>query len=326
MKEAVSVTGLEWVRGTQEPLAGSATIEVRQWEDVALLSRERFASDLQVMGLPRTLVAEGLSVRDRAASDVEAAIRSFWDNHPYRYEVTPPEVEEQVNLVYNSARFDAWQRLRDWWHGHETIVESRTPVELHLPLFVLSAPAEPGCSTAFTSEVEQERERGWSVSVMGNGLGGEGIRQVTVSSTLEADSGQCKLIYVPVTVTLETITITEDGVAPVRCHRIDIAGTETQQWTPVSLSLAADAVPPLGPFETTYPLAGDRTGTIATYKYEYKQTSAAKLKVSIKTQAVELGVTSEAKLQSSISLTFKLKSGIDYHLHRAGAGDGLMWA
>ena len=167
MHPTVQVTGLDWVRGDEQPLAGTTDVKFRSWEDIALESRERFAADLRVMGLPNSIVDQGLELRDTAAESVHKAVADFWAHHEHRYIETPPDVAEQVTEIYNSARWNAWQRLRDWWLQRKVQVESRVPKELSLPLFLVSAPAAAGCSVEFATGAEHEGKIGWSVLISG---------------------------------------------------------------------------------------------------------------------------------------------------------------
>ena len=64
---------------------------------------------------------------------------------------------------------------------------------------------------------------------------------------------------------------------------------------------------------------------MATYEYNYAQGSAANLRVGVKAGGVELALTSEATMELSVVLKFRLRSGIDYHSHRAAEGEGLLW-
>ena len=136
MYPTVQVTGLDWVRGDEQPLAGTTDVKFRSWEDIALESRERFAADLRVMGLPNSIVDQGLELRDTAAESVHKAVADFWAHHEHRYIETPPDVAEQVTEIYNSARWNAWQRLRDWWL--QRIPSSKGVVAAAVPGFCAS--------------------------------------------------------------------------------------------------------------------------------------------------------------------------------------------
>jgi hypothetical protein len=325
MASPVEVRGLEWLQGDVEPFVGTATVELRDWEELALEKRTRFSSDLRGMGLPPMLIGQGLKVRDAATAEVSKAVADFWRHHGVKYIQTPPEVEREVDLVYDSARSQAWARLRDWLAGRAIEVESRVPVDLRLPLFLLSAPGARGCSAEFTSGTGHEGNIGWSLTIAGTGLGGEGNVAVSTSATFEAANGQRKVIFLPVTVVLETLVLSERSGAPLHLYRIDIAGLDEQDPAPGSLSLAPDTEPPLGSFVKTYPLAGDTSGTITTFGYEYRRGKAGKLTVGVTTHDVELGLTAESRMQSAVGLKFKLRSGLDYRLHKTLEGNRVLW-
>src|SRR3954452_3371678 len=165
------VEGLEWVRGDVEPFDGTASVELKPWEDIALENRVRFQDDLRSLNLPDALLGEGLEQRDVAAQAVSDSVATFWRNHRLKYWQTPPDVEHEVTLIYDSARKTALERLREWWSGRVIEIEDRTQVELRLPLFLLSAPSASGCTTEFKREGNTEDKLGWSVTIAGNGLG-----------------------------------------------------------------------------------------------------------------------------------------------------------
>ena len=62
----------------------------------------------------------------------------------------------------------------------------------------------------------------------------------------------------------------------------------------------------IGAPEQTYPLAGDPTGTPATYTWAYKQSKTQGLSVRIKAYGADLALESSSTVESSIELTFKL--------------------
>lgn len=318
------VKGLEWIHGSALPFAGAATVEVRTWEDRALESSDSFAIDLESFGVPTQLVKEGLDLRAEASKQAEAAVREFWDHHPRRYLVTPPSVQEEVRLIYDSARRHAGDRLRDWLSRRVITVESREPISVSLPLFLLSAPAQPGCSAEFTTSSSQSSTLGWSVKIGGAGASDEGSVTVTATASFEAKSSQRKLIFLPITVVLETVLVSRGGTR-IRGHRIDLAPLRAQRPAPGAMSLDPESKPPRGENVETYPLAKDTTGTTATYGYHYVQSRASNLKLGLPVQGADFGLTSTVTMQSSVDLKFKLRSGTDYQLYRVAEGDGLLW-
>ena len=176
MASEILVDGLEWVHGSTQPLAGTSSTELIGWEEYAVQDRERFARELEGMGLPEPIVSQGLQIRDQAASAINESIKKFWDAYYARTNrsyLEPPELLEEVRLVSNSATRQAWQRLRDWWAGRDTEVQSREDVELRLPLFLLAAPANKGCEAEVTTQADSNRNLGWALVIGGTGLGAE---------------------------------------------------------------------------------------------------------------------------------------------------------
>jgi len=312
------------VRGTAVPFVGSATMDVRSWEDVALDDQARFVHDLESLGLPLSVVQDGLEIRAAATEEVEADVRDFWKHHPVRYWETPPEVMREAQLVYDLARRRALERVRNWLTGRVITVEARQPVELSLPLFLLSAPSRAGCTATFTTSDEQSNTSGWSVRIGGVGISNEGVGTVTASASFEAGAGQRKLIFLPIRIVVETLVVTQRG-SPVRSHRIDLTGLRDRRPVPGAILLDSEAKPRTGDHLETYPLAKDTSDSTATYVYRYVQESASTIRIGIPIQGVDVGITSSTKMKSAAEITFKLSSGVDYHLYRAAEGDGLLW-
>lgn len=321
----ITISGQDWLRGDEETIPGTSSVHIRSWEQAALESRNRFLSEMQGMGLPKHLVRQGLKVRDDGLLDVNKEIAAYWKWHPVAYIDTPPDVMNEVSQIYDSARHNALSRLSDWWADRNREVESKEPLNLRLGLFLLSAPSGE-CSAELTTEGTTSRNLGWSVNIAGAGLGHEGEVEVTTSAGFEATNGQRKLVYVPVTVMLERVVLSEPGSLPVRYWRIDVGGLKDQHPAPGVILLDNDTFPPMGPLLQTYPLAEDISISTATYGYKYIQTCAADLKIGVKVDTVDLGVTAKSTMKSSVELKFKLRSGKDYRLHSMRNTDGVVWA
>jgi hypothetical protein len=317
-----SVAGLDWVHGSEEPLAGESSVELHSWEEAALDDPRRFTADLEAMGLQPDEVGAAVGIREEAHAEVEAAVQSFWDNHPIRYYKTPPEVEAQVTQIYQSARRTARQRIGDWLQRRRFEVQEREEVELRLPLFVLSAPPTARSAATFKTEQTATRTVGWSISIAGSGVGSDATIKSSVSSSFKAEAGQTKVVFLPVRVAVEKLRVTDRGDS---VHRVDVTPLEGAHPAPGLLLLDPGALPAIGSLEQTYPLAGDPSGTPATYEYSYTQSRALDLKLGVKAFGSELKVESSATLEAAVSLTFELASGVDYELHRLAEGDGLLW-
>jgi hypothetical protein len=295
-------TGLEWIRGEEEPVEGSSTVAWRTWEDTALDSPDDFSTALAETGFTPTEIADAMATRDAAQEEVRAAVAESAED----------------------ARRGALQRLRDWLAGRKVVVEERELVNLKLPLFLLAAPSAAGSTAQFTTSVERGSGLGWSISLSGTGLSGEAKVDASLSAGFEAAAGEAKLVFLPVIATAEKLRVTEAGRQSVR---IDLSEMRRDEGVaPGVVLLAPDARPPIGAVEQTYPLAGDTSGAPATYKFAYKQTKSHGLKVGIKAFGADLSLESSSTLETSVSLSFGLPGGRDYELHRLAEGDGVLWA
>lgn len=322
----VLIEGLEWVHGIEEPFEGRADLKSFDWEESALDRPEQFAMDLQDLRLPKRIIRSALELREKGSEQVSEAVRAFWDRQPRRYLTAPPELEAEALLVYNSARANAVRRLRDWWSKRVTVVERREPIEMRFPLFVLGAPSAEGCKARWMGEVQKDEETSWSVAFAGTGLGRDGTATVSTSSTFEALSGQTKLIFVPITIQLERVSVTDPTSPPIQRWRLDVAGLSDQHRSPGPLLLTLDAVPPLGPVIDTYPLSGDPTDTVAMFERAYTQLHSTRLSVGFKARDIGLSVSASSTMTSTVRLEYTLNSGRDYELCQSATGDGLLFS
>jgi hypothetical protein len=322
--EEVTITGLEWVRGKEEPLESFGRLDVRSWEDDALTDRDTFVSNLRLLGMSDKSVIEALDIRDAGAQELAEGAKKL---EPYRgvaFAVSPPEYIE-AQRVYYSAHKSALERLGDWWNKRVTITETIEPVTVDIPLFVLGTPVAPGCKAEWTTQSEYLAAGTWSLQILGTGLGSSVDDGYIRSASFEASSGETKLIYCPVAVQLERLAITEPGKPTTRQWRIDVAGLSLNRPLPGLRLLDPDAVPGRGIFVERYPLATDPTGAIATYKHEYKQTVARTSSVGINVRGVQLGLSVTSKCTSSVEIKYTLKTGLNYDLFAAEGSEGLLF-
>ncbi len=317
------LTGLEWVRGDEQPLQGSANMTWRSWEEAALDSPGTFSADLAASGFPSGDIADAVKLRDSAQADVDAAVASFWEAQPDKYIDTPPELQAEAGQVYENARRGALQRLRDWLAGRKVEVQERQRIDLKLPLFLLAAPGASGASAEFETTMARGKQVGWSIAITGTGLSGAAKVDASVSAGFTAGTNEAKLVFLPVTVTAEKLRITQGGMESMRIDLSDMA--REQGLAPGVLLLTGAERPPAGALAQTYPLSGDPTGAPATYSWAYKQTKTRGLSVGIKAYGADLALDYSSTLAFSIELTFKLPSGRDYDLFRLAEGDGVLW-
>lgn len=322
--EDVRVTGLDWVRGTEEPLnTFSRPIEKISWDEVALDNRAAFAKNLRASGLSEQSVSEALAVRDASAAEMVEAIKRLKPYENTAFRESPPELIEAQHF-YSAKRESALKKLGAWWKTNVTVLESIQHV-VKIPLFVLGTPSVPNCKAEWTNEIVSGISNGWTLQLAGSGLGSDAGSTYVESANFQASSGQTKLIIGDVALQLEHIEIRQKKGPPVRQWRIDLTSVaEAKVWLGAKL-LFPDAVPPRGDFVRPFPLADDPSGAPATYEKGYTTCTAKKVNVGLDVRGVKLGLTASSDFGSTIKIKYTLISGVDYALFYARDCDGYVF-
>ncbi len=312
---------LGWVHGRKRRLTATSSVQVRSWEDLAERSPAEFASNLGAMGFESKEIEDATGVRGAGDSDRDAALRDYLRTHPsYQRHEAHDQVREWRH-VSEYIRIPPLERLRDWIAGRHLTLVDRRSVSLKLPLFVLAAPGTKGAKVGFEASTSQGRSLDWSISVAGTGLGGEATVTTEVSIDFEANAGEAKLVFLPVTVTVEKLQ-TDDGRITTQVSVMDV---REQAPVPGLLLLAPTARPPAGVLRQTYPVSGDTTGALATYGYRYRKTRAHSLSIGVKAFGADLSVKCATSMDASVALSFNLPGGHDYKLYAPANGDGVLW-
>ena len=313
--------------GTDLPLEGESSVRMRSWEDDDFYDSDRFAADLETVGMDPDDVDHGVEILESIEDETATAVKEFWDAHPLRYIDAPDHLLAEAGRVRRFTRDNGLTRLRNWLAGRRIVVASRELVELRLQLFVLTAHPTPGCVSTYKTTTDQSRKLRWSITICGTGLSSEATVSTSVSSTLTALAGQAVLVFLPVTVAVEQVRVVgRDGTTLGSGQRIDVSPIEEQRPVPGGRLLDAGGLPAPGSPVQTYLLAGYPTGSTAEYGYEYKQERAAQLDIAVKVAGADLGVTGAVSMSTSVALNFTLVGGRDYRLCRLATGDGLVWA
>jgi hypothetical protein len=322
----VIVTDLLWIRGTEETIQSSATADIVRWEDVALDDPQRFAAEMVVLGLQDEQIQSALKLVDSVHADIRRTVWGLGEGEypPPRAPPTPEQAAEE-RQVYNSARASAVDRMTDWMRHRSIRIEERTTIQVRLPLFLISAAAIPGCTTSFMIESTEVQDVGWSVTILGTGLGADSTVHASASATFRAAAGEAKLIFLPVTLVVELVSILHRGKSVSQGHRIDVSGLSQQRANPGLLLLSADSTPPFGRREARYELAGDPTGEIASFELMYGRTRKLPLRVGIKAFGSDLGLHFQAEIERRVTMAYDLRGGYDYELYRIAEGDGILW-
>ena len=311
----------DWLSGTVEPLKGKVAIGGQNdWVDVALQSRAAFGSGLRSIGLAEDEVERAVSLRD----DTEAQLRAIeLDIESYR----PPGVLFEADPVppelYARQR-SVWRRLADYFSDREVRVLDTAVTEVRVPLFVLAGADVAGCTATFDQQEMRSRPLTWTMTVFGNGLGGSRELKASAEASFTAAAGQVKVVFQPLKLTLQQVAVLLDGRQVGGGVQVDSGSIGTA--SPGLLVLSAEARPPAGSPVQRFPLAGDTTGALATYKWIYARTSERNLSLGVDAFHTKLSLTVGTELTTQVTLQYELRGGYDYVLVRAAQGDGLLWA
>ena len=323
--EEFHVTGLDWVRGTEEPIESSGRpIETTSWEEVALYRRAEFDARLRLSGLSEESVQEALRVLDVSAAELVEAEKRLEPYEGINYAIAPPELIDAQHF-YDDRRRSALQMLGDWWNKRVVVVDFTEPRLVRVPLFVLGTPSAPKCQAKWTNEIVSGLSDGWGVEIVGSGFGSDTGTSYVNSASFEASSGQTKLIYCDVPVQLEQIEIRQKKKPPVRQWRINLNSAPRVQLAPGLLLLDPDAIPEKGKLAKTFPTAGDPSDSTATYTIGYTEERKESVTVGLDVKGVKLGLTAKSSFGSNIKVEYKLSTGLDYDLFYARDCDGYLF-
>jgi len=233
---------------------------------------------------------------------------------------TPEDVRSLLR-----ERASLYSQLKDWLGGRELRVRDVTESRVRVPLFLLSAPTPAGCQTMFQQSVMRGQALAWTLSVGGSGLGGESTLQVSSSWQFSAQSGERKLVFVPLAVTVARVDVVVKGRT--LSSGVQVVASELKDTQPPGLVLLEpDAHPPIGRLLKEYSLSGDTTGAISTWDDEYEHQAEGTLQIGFEALGVKSSVTFKATMTSAAALKLELRGGYDYAMHSLAEAGGIAWA
>jgi hypothetical protein len=83
--------------------------------------------------------------------------------------------------------------------------------ELRVPLFVLGSADAEGCTASFNLEKKYSNGAHWSVKIVGNGFTSSAYLETTTHVTFTANSGECKVVFLPVAVAMQRVDVLRGG-------------------------------------------------------------------------------------------------------------------
>ncbi|MER7151399.1 hypothetical protein [Streptomyces lydicus] len=303
---------VSWISGEVLPVPGEATIlaEEHGGHLSAVAIRDVFENGLREMGVPQKDIGHIVLQRDQ----VEKEVQNLLSN---QMNMAPDAWRRFIGRILQS-------RLHDWFSQRKVRVDDSVDVDVHVPLFVLSAPQVPGCAASFKAEGKATQRLAWKVSVLGAGLEGSGVLEASVSSSFSATCGETKVVFLPISVPVEKVTITERGHPIGEGHRVNAKGLKVT-GSPGLLLLPAGTTPPVGDVAQRYTLAGDTSGALATYEHMLFSMFGRSLNVGVQAFGSDVGIHTAVEMSTLVTLTYELRGGFDYELHFLEEGEGRVW-
>lgn len=320
-----TIATADWMEGDVLPL--DAKVERRglfTWDD-APVDRDAFESSLRDEGVPDDEIEEALQLRDEY---IELADRYNAFAHarlgvPERLKQYGGEGGDE-GPAFMTDIHEARRRLVDKMMGRGFELEASELVEVRIPLFTLAAADSEGCSANLA--VAERRSKwviDWGIKVFGSGLSGTAGFSVSSTASFSAMHGETKVIFLPVSFTVQSGTVTKRGKAVGSARRADLLSVKGGALGLLLLEKGLE--PPIGERVETYLLAGDTSGAVATYEYTAEKMASRKMNLGAKVLGAELSIGTEITRNNQMVLTYGLRGGRDYELHRVADGDGLVW-
>ncbi|WP_326743419.1 hypothetical protein [Streptomyces sp. NBC_01768] len=296
---------MDLLRGPAEQLSGQTKLLTLPPSSTP---RDVFESSLRDAGVPDTHLREALEAWDRASAATGST--------------------GEYTRVSQMEISDVFAELRNWFQGRTFRVEDSVDVEFGLPLFILGAPNAPDCKASFTMKRTDTRKYDWYAVIFGTGLSKSRLVQQSVSSTFRANTGEIKVLFIPMSVPVEKVTYMVNNVPVGDGIRVD-AERAKHIGEPSACMLPPGATLPMGDVAMHYRLSGDSSGAVSNHTYEYKKNLYDYLpdtaQLGLKAFDADLSIKVNVDMTWEASLDYELRSGFDYELHHVVEGHGLVW-
>jgi hypothetical protein len=304
-----------------ERLEGYVDAEHLTWEERAFGDEALFTSGLHDLGLPDSKIAEAWSAfseMSKPLDRVDDQIRDFQERDTALHYQTP----EELLRLYEKRR-STLERILDQFKAQTFRIDSTTQSKLRIPVLILSAPAVEGCSISFTTSTQLDRNLSFRLTVYGSGTGGATKASCKAQCEFIVNDGNAKVVFLPAELTVGEVSVLAKG--EVIGQGPQIQTIDFPDADPAVTLIPRGAYPAAGALIKTYPLAGDTTGDVSTYRYDYNKYD--NIGFSLKTQAfgLDVGLQVEVALLRTVGLTYTLKGGHDYSLHHVDEGVGITW-
>jgi hypothetical protein len=101
-------------------------------------------------------------------------------------------------------------------------------IPVKVPLFKLDSPSVQGAKVIYR-ESGAPKQRGWFVTVFGQGTGSTNTYKVVYDSTFESINGECRQVYVPLELQVKSIGAYQSGDLVGKGVSLSVQGVESEQ-------------------------------------------------------------------------------------------------
>lgn len=285
-------------------------LEQREWLDIVLTDRAAFTKGLRELGLAGDTINEDVRRFDEASLE--------WKDSTTRGLARPNEANANFR-----AKLGAWLGLR------EHRVEAITTVPAKISLFKLHSPKVQGSKVSYIESKTETTLGHWAVTIFGTGMGKTRSFIVRFRNTFDSSNGDCKLIFVPVSMKVELIATYQKGKCIGRGLRTEMILKEQEE-----LGKAIESMPEaeflkdldtaVG-VETIFDFSGDSSSAIhkADCAAIWDDTLAGKFGLDAFKFSTENRTT--ITRTQEIGLTCELPAGHKYWLRRFQKERGITW-
>jgi len=298
--------------------------ETKDWLDTVLDDRDAFYETLQELGLNEEAISEDLKLLDvMPKPGVVLKSADVWKHfHNTRL----------ITFVEPSARYDVSWSLRDllkvWLGLRKYVVENSTLEPVNIPLFKLHSPKVPGSKTSYIESQTDVASGAWSVTVAGTGMGKTKSFGVKYTNQFDSTDGDCKLIYVPITVKIELVATYEGKKFIGRGLRTEVIlkpGKFNKGITSRPEAECAGKLRPTADDSEEFDYSTDRS--TAVHKGSWTGTWEENLEGKLGLTAFNLGAEIKTAISRTqeISIAFELPAGHKYKLRQLRPERGISW-
>jgi hypothetical protein len=294
-----------------------------EWLDRVLRDRVGFAAALVESGLDEETVKDGLKTFDEVTQQAAQAKYPYSTIHNRKDFLA---FKERMYARAVKSRLARWAGLFEW-----RIEETASEI-VRIPLFKLHSPKVEGSKVSY---FEAGAEGGtsapsWTVKVFGSGMAGSKKFGVKYKNTFVCKNGDCKLIYVPVTMKVEKGATYLRGRFVGRGRRAEMILKYPERVSKcidsVSEEECSKELNPSEAFDDEFDFSKDTSGDV--HKVEWAETwsETTELNLGLTALSSAADIKSVVTREREIGLVFELPAGHKYHLRKCRQVRGVSWA